>query len=138
MFFFRKFKKSIKEELSEEINEGNFSPVEYMDKKRRYKVKFFISQIMKNKTKEEILKEREEILAKVREKYNDYLILDTYFEGFNTDKETKNIPLKYLAKSIEFLSEADLVVFGKGWETARGCKIEHSCAVESGIEVMYI
>lgn len=34
-----------------------------------------------------------------------------------------------LGKSIELLSTADLVYFAKGWETARSCIIEHSCAV---------
>lgn len=38
-------------------------------------------------------------------------------------------PLWFLGKSIELLSTADLVYFAKGWETARGCIIEHSCAV---------
>jgi hypothetical protein len=26
----------------------------------------------------------------------------------------------------------------KGWELARGCKIEHTCCVEYGIEVLYM
>ena len=98
-------------------------------------MRVFISQPMRDRTKEEILKEREEIITKIKEKYSHFTILDTYFENFY---ETKNIPLKYLAKSIDFLSEADLIVLGKGWETVRGCKIEHTCAVEYGIQVMYI
>ena len=98
-------------------------------------MRVFISQPMRDRTKEEILKEREEIITKIKEQYSYFTILDTYFENFD---ETKNIPLKYLAKSIDFLSEADLIVLGKGWETVRGCKIEHTCAVEYGIQVMYI
>ena len=36
----------------------------------------------------------------------------------------------YLAKSIELLDQADMVYFAKGWESARGCKIEHLVAHE--------
>lgn len=39
-------------------------------------------------------------------------------------------PLWFIGKSIELLSSADLVYFSKGWENARGCRIEHACAVE--------
>ena len=41
-----------------------------------------------------------------------------------------------LGKSIELLSTADLAYFAKGWETARGCIIEHSCAVAYMVETI--
>jgi len=31
------------------------------------------------------------------------------------------------------LSTADVAYFAEGWDEARGCKIEHECAVEYGI-----
>lgn len=37
--------------------------------------------------------------------------------------------LFYLAKSIDAMSKVDAVIFMKGWENARGCKIEHEIAV---------
>jgi len=37
-------------------------------------------------------------------------------------------PLHYLAKSLEYLAEADIAYF------VPGCKIEHQCAVEYGID----
>ena len=47
--------------------------------------------------------------------------------------ETPNVaqdkPLFYLAKSIDAMSKVDAVIFMKGWENARGCKIEHEIAV---------
>jgi len=42
--------------------------------------------------------------------------------------------LHYLAKSLEYLAEADIAYFVPGWENARGCKLEHQCAVEYGID----
>lgn len=94
--------------------------------------KVFISQPMRDKTDEEILKERESIIEKVKEMYGDVEILDTFFQ--NASYEAK--PLWYLGKSLEYLSEADIVVFAKEWQNYRGCKIEHICAKEYGIETI--
>ena len=35
-------------------------------------------------------------------------------------------------ESIKLLSEADIVIFAKGWEEARGCIIEHECCEKYG------
>ena len=95
--------------------------------------KIFISQPMRDKTEAEINKEREYILQELKKKYNDDIhIIDTYFAGH------KYTPLQCLGKSIELLSKADLAVFAAGWEYARGCKIEHECAVSYGIPVLYM
>lgn len=32
--------------------------------------------------------------------------------------------------------EADVVYFAKGWENARGCRIEHTVAKEYGLKIM--
>lgn len=37
-----------------------------------------------------------------------------------------------LGRSLVMMSEADIVCFAKGWSEARGCKIEHECAVQYG------
>lgn len=45
--------------------------------------KLFISQPMKNKTEEEILKEREEIISKVKQEFNDEIyVLDSFFQPY--------------------------------------------------------
>lgn len=94
--------------------------------------KVFISQPMRGKADEEILKERESIIEKVKEIYGGVEVLDTFFQ--NAPQEAK--PLWYLGKSLEYLSEADIAVFAKGWQRYRGCKIEHICAEEYGIEII--
>ena len=62
-------------------------------------------------------------------------IIDSYFEDYNP--AGGSIPLKYLSKSVELLADADVAYFCFGWDTARGCKIEHQCAVEYGINRIY-
>ena len=43
----------------------------------------------------------------------------------------------YLAKSLENMSLCHAAYFCKGWENARGCRIEHDAAVAYGLEVLY-
>ncbi|MBQ8249080.1 MAG: DUF4406 domain-containing protein, partial [Clostridia bacterium] len=45
-------------------------------------------------------------------------------------------PLWFLGKAIQLLSEADVVYFAKGWEQARGCRIENNCARAYGIKLI--
>lgn len=93
--------------------------------------KLFISQPMRGKSDKEILKEREIAIKTARETVGEEVeVLETFFEDFGPDAK----PLDYLARSIEFLAKADVAYFTHGWETARGCKIEHECAVEYGID----
>lgn len=47
------------------------------------------------------------------------------------------VPLCYLAKSLENMSLCHAAYFAKGWEDARGCRIEHDAAVAYGLEVLY-
>lgn len=47
-------------------------------------------------------------------------------------------PIFFLAKSIELLDKADAVVFMPGWQQARGCRIEETCAKEYGKFLMYL
>jgi hypothetical protein len=92
--------------------------------------KLFISQPMNGKTNEEILRERKEAINIAKDIVGEVEVLETFFDGFGSDKK----PLHYLAKSLECLAEADVAYFVPGWENARGCKIEHQCAVEYGID----
>lgn len=47
------------------------------------------------------------------------------------------VPLCYLAKSLENMSLCHAAYFCKGWEDARGCRIEHDAAVAYGLEILY-
>ncbi len=95
-------------------------------------MKVMISQPMKGRTNQEIKEERAELVKRIEEEGD--IVLDTVF-----NKAPKNVDeaVWFLAKSIEVLANADKVIFMKGWEKERGCKIEHQVAVEYGKEIMY-
>ena len=94
--------------------------------------KIFISQPMNGKTTEEIEDERNYIIGRLRENES-VEIIDSFFKNEPHDSK----PLWYLGESIKLISEADVVFFCNGWQTARGCQIEHDCALEYGIDTMY-
>lgn len=48
-----------------------------------------------------------------------------------------SIPLHFLSKSLDVMSKCHAVYFCKGWESARGCKIEHDAAKAYGLEIIY-
>lgn len=95
--------------------------------------KLFISQPMKDKSDEEILKERENAIKSAEKLLGEPVeIIDSFFQSAPVDAR----PLWFLGKSLELLSTADIAYFAKGWEKARRCKIENTCAIEYGITVI--
>ena len=96
--------------------------------------KVFISQPMKDKTDQEIEQERKKIIEKTRKHFGEIEVIDSFFKDAPHDAK----PLWFLGKSLELLSNANVIVLGKGWEHSRGCRIEHECAVQYGISVIYI
>lgn len=73
--------------------------------------KLFIGQPMKGKTNEEIEAERAKAVEEAKAVLNDDVeVIDSFFK--------------------------DAAYFAKDWDKYRGCKIEHSCAVEYGIKVI--
>lgn len=113
----------------------NCVPGEQVLKPAGIRRKVFISHPMRGKTNEEILKEREAIIATAKSVYGENVeILDSFFK----DAPVTARPLWFLGKSLELLSTADIAVFSNGWPGARGCRIEHACALEYGVEVLEI
>lgn len=51
-------------------------------------------------------------------------------------KLKRKTQIEFLAKSIALLATADIAYFAEGWENARGCRIEHKCAEEYGINIV--
>ena len=97
-------------------------------------MKIFISQPMADKTEKQIKKEREKIIKDYD--LNKFDIIDSIIEE-NPPKEC-DFGLWYLAKSIEMLSTANTIIFMPNWENARGCTIEHECAVKYNKNIKYI
>ena len=94
-------------------------------------MKIMISQPMRGKTNEQIRSERQELVKQLEMQGHE--VIDTVF-----DISENKSPIYYLAKSIELLDKADAVVFMPGWQQARGCKIEETCAKEYGKFLMYL
>ena len=95
--------------------------------------KLFISQPMRGKSDEDILEERQKAIKSAEEKIGEPVeVIDSFFEKAPVDVK----PLWFLGKSLELLSGADIAYFAKGWQDARGCKIENTCAIEYGIPVI--
>ena len=103
--------------------------------------KVMLSQPMAGKTNEEIVATREKAINALEEK--GYEIVNTLFtdEWYSKDAMTERgvvqIPLCFLAKSLENMSRCHAAYFCKGWENARGCRIEHEAAVAYGLEILY-
>lgn len=97
-------------------------------------LKLFISQPMKGKTDEEILQERARIISMVQVSYGSVQVIDSFVK--KDPPENVNAPLWFLARSIGFLSEADIAYFASGWWNAKGCMIEYECAKIYGIQII--
>lgn len=90
-------------------------------------MKIFISQPMKDLSEEEIRHNRMKAVKKIKSLYGDDAeIIDSFIEGEGNS-------LWFLGKSIELLSTVDVAYFLKGWNKARGCRIEYMCASNYGI-----
>ena len=103
--------------------------------------KAMLSQPMAGKTNEEIVATRERAIATLTEK--GYEIINTLFTDEWNGKDAMEsrgvvqIPLCFLAKTLEKMSMRHAVDFCRGWENARGCRIEHAAAREYGLEIVY-
>lgn len=103
--------------------------------------KAMFSQPMAGLTEEQIVSAREAAIKHLTEL--GYEVVNTLFtdEWYSKEKMTERgvvqIPLCYLAKSLENMSLCHAVYFAKGWENARGCRIEHEAAKAYGLEILY-
>ena len=104
-------------------------------------MKAMLSQPMGGKTDKEIVETREKAIKVLETK--GYEVVNTLFtdEWYNHENMEKRgvvqIPLCFLAKSLESMSLCHAAYFCKGWENARGCRIEHDAAVAYGLDIIY-
>ena len=96
--------------------------------------RLFISQPMRGKTDEEILAVREKAIAAAKHHLGeDVEVIDSFFQNAG---ELENRSLWYLGESLKLLATADVAYFAKDWDQYRGCRIENTCAIEYGIDVI--
>ena len=100
-----------------------------------------LSQPMAGKSEQEIVATRERAIHALATQ--GYEIVNTLFTDAWYSKETMEergvvqIPLCFLAKSLENMSLCHAAYFCKGWENARGCRIEHEAAKAYGLTIIY-
>lgn len=95
--------------------------------------KLYVSQPMANRSEEDILSERADMMAYACAK------LDCEFREIpkTSPRFMKgHHPAECLGQSIQLMAQADMVVFAPGWDSARGCIIEH--AVCDAYKIPYI
>ena len=104
-------------------------------------MKAMLSQPMVGKTEEEIIETRNHAIATLKAKGFDVvntLFTDEWYSNEAMEKRgVVQIPLCFLAKSLENMSLCHAAYFCKGWENARGCKIEHEAAKAYGLTIIY-
>ena len=104
-------------------------------------VKAMISQPMAGKTDQQIVETRERAIAILKER--GYEVINTFFtdewysEQSMRERGVEQIPLCFLAKSLENMSLCHAAFFAEGWENARGCRIEHEAAEAYGLTILY-
>ena len=103
--------------------------------------KAMISQPMAGCSDEEIAAARDKAIAWLES--HGYEVVNTLFtDEWYSDESMQErgvvqVPLCFLAKSLENMSLCHAAYFVDGWEHARGCRIEHDAAVAYGLEVIY-
>ena len=103
--------------------------------------KAMLSQPMAGKTETEIIETRNRAIEVL--KREGYEIVNTLFtdEWYSNDamkeRGVVQVPICFLAKSLENMSLCHAAYFCKGWENARGCKIEHDAAKAYGLKIIY-
>lgn len=104
-------------------------------------MKAMIVQPMAGKTQEEIVATREKAIAALKEQ--GYEIVNTFFadewasEESMKERGVVQIPVRFLAMSLESMSLCHAVYFCRGWEKARGCRVEYDVAANYGLKCIF-
>lgn len=105
------------------------------------KQKAMISQPMANKTEQEITKTRERaknVLENLGYEFINTRFTDEWYSPESMkERGVENVPLCFLAKSLENMSKCHVAYFCKGWEETRGCRCEHIIAQDYGMTIIY-
>lgn len=101
-------------------------------------VKVFISQPMSGRTVQEIKDERASALAELSRsaKFKDVILVE--INSFNENALNNSNPITELGKCISLMTNADFVIFCKGWDKSRGCRVEFVVAKQYDIPYDWI
>ena len=106
-------------------------------------MKVFISQLMKDKTPEEITAQRDAAIKNIIrmgiQSATEMIIINSYFSDYDPNKDLPgvvSVPLAYLAESLKLLATADAAYFCEGWDKGRGTILEHEACKQYGIRIL--
>ena len=107
----------------------------------------FISQPMTGKSEEEILATRQKAIDEIHqlaskdgEQVN---IIDSYIDDATRKhfeeraSDDINWDIYWLSQSLQKLSLADMIWLCDGWKHSKGCNVEHECAIQYGLDIVY-
>jgi len=103
--------------------------------------KAMLSQPMAGKSDQEIVETRARAITRLES--DGFHIVNTLFtdewygDAAMQSRGVVQIPLCFLAKSLENMSLCHTVYFCRGWEDTRGCRLEHEAAIAYGLEIIY-
>lgn len=97
----------------------------------------FISVPMKNRFKYEIETDIIAMKSKAIKKFDNVEFINTIVED-KPPYETNNEAIWYLGKSIELLSQCDILVCKKNVDGYNGCYIEKEIAKRYGLEIVEV
>lgn len=86
-------------------------------------MKVFISQPMNGLSDDRVLHERTKIINLM------HINPDDVIDSFNKEMPKGAGRVWCLGDSVQLMDQADLVIFHKDWEKARGCRIEHDICI---------
>ena len=95
-------------------------------------MKVMISQPMAGLSRQEIEETRSHVVAMLTS--HGHQVVDSYVS--EESPPTNNEALFCLGKSLQIMAMSDAVYFLPGWESARGCQMEHKACTEYGIKIL--
>ena len=108
----------------------------------------FISQPMTGKSEEEILATRQEAIDKIHQLFDadgvEINIIASYIDDATRKHFKKyvsddiNWDIFWLSQSLERLALADTIWLCDGWEYSKGCNVELECAIQYGLDIVYL
>ena len=102
---------------------------------------------MTGKSEEEILATRQKEIEKIHQSFDadgvEINIIPSYiddatrkhFQKYTSDDI--NWDIYWLSQSLQRLALADMIWLCDGWDYSKGCNVEHECAIQYGLDIVY-
>ena len=102
---------------------------------------------MTGKSEEEILATRQKEIEKIHQLFDadgvEINIIASYIDDATRKHFRKytsddiNWDIYWLSQSLQKLAMADMIWLCDGWKHSKGCNVEHECAIQYGLDIVY-